>query len=307
MKRTSVLVSCAIVALAILAASVAYRSPQAAHVWGPVSNNRTQAEGGEISDTTTRAVSDRRFEVEILVNGRPLDEYYARGKSYVEAIEGAEYEVRIRNPLPFRVAVALSVDGLNTIDARRTTAWNASKWVIEPYGTINITGWQMSSERARRFYFTSERDSYGAKLGQTSNLGVIQAVIFGERRPIVVPVTPPPRPRPTYEEDGQRDNSSSAPSAGAKDESSARQKGGIAPAPADDYAATGIGRSVHNDVRWVNLELESRPEADVMIRYEYYPALVRLGIVPRSYTRPDTLRRREGATGFQDRRFSPEP
>jgi len=307
MKRTSLLVSCAMVTLAILTASVAYRSPQAAHVLGPVSNNRTPAEGGHISDTTTSTVVDRRFDVQILINGRPLDQYHARGKSYVEAIESAEYEVRIRNPLPYRVAVALSVDGLNTIDARRTTAWNASKWVIEPYGTINITGWQMSSERARRFYFTSERDSYGAKLGQVSNLGVIQAVIFRERRPVVVPVTPPPRSRPTYEEDGRRNNSSSAPSASAQDESSAKQKGGIAPLPDDDYAATGIGRSVHNDVRWINLELESRPEAEVMIRYEYYPALVRLGIVPRPYSRPDILRRREGATGFQDRRFSPEP
>jgi hypothetical protein len=256
---------------------------------------------------TRSPVFDPRFDVQILVNGRPLDEYHAHGKGYVEAIESAEYEVRIRNPLSYRVAVALSVDGLNTIDARRTTAWNASKWVIEPYGTINISGWQMSSDRARRFYFTSERDSYGAKLGQTSNLGVIQAVIFRERRPVVVPVTPPPRSFPTHEEDSRRDNSSSAPSAGARDENSAKQRGGIAPLADDDYAATGIGRSVHNDVRWVNLDLESRPEAEVMIRYEYYPALVRLGIIPRPYSRPDILRRREGATGFQDRRFSPEP
>ena len=49
-----------------------------------------------------------------------------------------------------RVAVALSVDGLNTIDARHTSPWNASKWVLEPYETITIGGWQMSSERARR-------------------------------------------------------------------------------------------------------------------------------------------------------------
>ncbi|HVQ38404.1 MAG TPA: hypothetical protein VMS31_12770 [Pyrinomonadaceae bacterium] len=306
MKKTAIFLSCAAVALAILAASVAYRPPQAARVWNPISTNRADAEGGHISDMNGQVVADRRFEVQIMVNGRPLEEYFARGKSYVEAISGAEYEVRIRNPLPFRVAVALSVDGLNTIDARRTTAWNASKWVIEPYGAINIGGWQMSSERARRFYFTSERDSYGAKLGQTSNLGVVQAVFFRERRPIPVPVTP--RPRPTYEEDGGRDKSSSAPTAGARNESLAKEKGGdIAPAPDDDYAATGIGRSVHNDVRWVNLELESRPAAEVTIRYEYYPALVRLGIVPRTYNRPDTLRRREGATGFDDRRFSPEP
>ena len=149
-------------------------------------------------------VVDSRFEVDVLVNGRSLEEYHARGKSYVEAIAGAEYEVRIRNPLPYRVAVALSVDGLNSIDARRTSAWNASKWVIEPYGTIQIGGWQMSSERARRFYFTSERDSYAAKLGQTSNLGLISAVFFREIRPIPIPITPPPRPYPRHEEDGAR-------------------------------------------------------------------------------------------------------
>jgi hypothetical protein len=308
MKRPVILLCCAGLALVIVAASVAYRPTRAARVGISASNDQTKAEAVQVSDATEPVIVDRRFEVQILVNGRPLDEYYARGKSYVEAIQGADYEVRIRNPLPFRVAVALSVDGLNTIDARRTTAWNASKWVIEPYGTINITGWQMSSERARRFYFTSERDSYGAKLGQTSNLGVVSAVFFRERRPITVPVTPPPRPRPPYEEDGRSDSSSSAPTAGSRTENSAKQKQGqIAPVPDDEYAATGIGRSVHNDVQWINLDLDSRPAAEVMIRYEYYPALVRLGIVPRASTRPDPLRRREGVTGFEDRRFSPEP
>ena len=292
----------------VIAASVTYRPTRAARVGTESSNGQTEVEAIYVSDATEQVVLDRRFEVQILVNGRPLEEYYARGKSYVEAIEGSEYEVRIRNPLPFRVAVALAVDGLNTIDARRTTAWNASKWVIEPYGTINITGWQMSSERARRFYFTSERDSYGAKLGKPSNLGMVSAVFFRERQPILVPVTPPPRPRPPYEEERRRDNSSEAPTAGNRTEDSVKQRQGqIAPVPDDDYAATGIGRSVRNDVQWINLELESRPAAEVMIRYEYYPTLVRLGIVPRTYIRPDALRRREGATGFEDRRFSPEP
>lgn len=261
----------------------------------------------QIGQTSDRVIQDRRFEVQLLVNGRPVYEYYARGRSYVEAIEGAEYEVRIRNPLPFRVAVALAVDGLNTIDARRTTAWNASKWVIEPYGTIHINGWQMSSQRARRFYFTSERDSYGAKLGQTSNLGVISAVFFRERRPIPIPITPPPRNRPLYEEDSQRDKTSRSPSTGSAADSAKQRRGEIAPVPDDEYAATGIGRSVHNDVRWVNMELESRPAGEVTIRYEYYSTLVRLGVVPRPYQRPDTLRRREGASGFEDRKFSPEP
>lgn len=249
----------------------------------------------------------REFDVAILVDGRPLYEYAARGKRYVEAHEGAEYEIQIRNPYPFRVAVALSVDGLNSIDARRTTAWNASKWVIAPYSTIHVSGWQMSSERARHFYFTTERDSYAAKLGQPANLGAISVVVFRERRYVPVPITPP---RPTYEEDGARDRrseKSKAPSASAGNESLGRAQR-QPPSPADDeYAATGIGRSVRNDVRFVNMDLDSRPVNEVNIRYEYYGALVKLGIVPDRYPRIDPLRRREGARGFEDRRFSPEP
>jgi hypothetical protein len=189
----------------------------------------------------------RNFQLEVLVNGRPLTEYYARGRTYVEALHGAEYELRVRNDSGDRVAVALSVDGLNTIDARHTSAWNASKWVIEPYQTITISGWQMSSERARRFYFTNERDSYGAKLGQTANLGVISAVFFRER-PRPVPITPPP-PYPIT-----RDKMEAPQSARRGD---------------DERAATGIGRNVQNDVRWVDMELDSRSVGEVTIKYEY--------------------------------------
>src|SRR5262245_53283628 len=69
---------------------------------------------------TTRP--ERGFELDVIVDGRPLSEYYSRGRTYVEAIQGAEYELRLRNNSADRVAVALSVDGLNTIDARHTSA-----------------------------------------------------------------------------------------------------------------------------------------------------------------------------------------
>ncbi len=245
----------------------------------------------------------RPFEVQVLVNGVPQNEYPARGRTYVEAIRGAEYELRIRNPLPVRVAVALSVDGLNSIDARRTSSWGASKWVIGPYQTIHISGWQMSSDRARRFYFTNEGDSYAAKLGQTGNLGVIAAVFYRERARAVVPVTPPPYKRVPSEKEGASDESARLPSTQAH---KPQARGSVSPAP-EDYAATGIGRSVRHDVRWVTMDLEPRPAGEVTIRYEYHEALVRLGIRPKRYVEPDPLRRRESSRGFEDRRFSPEP
>jgi len=204
-------------------------------------------------DRITKRMPYPRFELEVLVDGRPLAEYRSRGRTYVEALRGAEYELRLRNSSPDRVAVALSVDGLNTIDAQQTSAWNASKWVIEPYQTITITGWQMSSERARRFYFTTERDSYAAKLGRQSDLGLISAVFFRERNRPVTILRPSDAPRPS-------DSASAIGNA---------QPQLRAEASRDSQAATGIGRSVRNDVREIDMDLESRPAAEVTVRYEY--------------------------------------
>src|SRR5687768_15777905 len=203
-----------------------------------------------------RPVVYPRFEVDVMVHGRPLSEFQNRGRTYIEAFQGEEYEIRLRNRSGDWVAVALSVDGLNTIDASRTSAWNGSKWVIEPYQTITISGWQMDSDHARRFYFTTERDSYAAKLGQRSNLGMISAVFYRERRR-VAPITPPRTfPHPIYRDEAQS-SSAEAPATG-----SANSR------PRKD-AATGIGRSIHHDVRYVDMELESRPAAEITLHYDY--------------------------------------
>jgi hypothetical protein len=201
------------------------------------------------------------FELEVLVNGRPLSEFHGRAGTYVEALRGEEYELRLRNSSPDRVAVALSVDGLNTIDAQQTSAWNASKWVIEPYQTITIEGWQMSSERARRFYFTNERDSYATKLGRRGNPGVITATFFRQRNrpaPIIRP-----RPYPSTDSSQSMGTGDAAPEAKSSASRDSR------PARRESEAATGIGRSVRNDVEWVDMELDSRPVAELTVRYEY--------------------------------------
>lgn len=244
--------------------------------------------------------------VEILVGGAPVARYVHAGRWYVEALKGREYAIRVRNPYPVRVAVALSVDGLNTIDARETTAGHASKWVIEPYQSVTISGWQTSASEARRFEFTTEDKSYGQALGRTSNLGIISAVFFRERQ--AAPVLDSRR------EDSRSRQAPSAPSAPAASAGAAAPQSAAdsasnsessRAAKAEEYAATGMGRRTGHAVTRVRLDLESAPAQTVDIRYEFRPQLVRLGILPAD--RPaDPLDRRERARGF-DQGFSPVP
>ena len=230
--------------------------------------------------------------VEILVDGAPQPRYAHDGRWYVEALKGREYAIRLRNPYAVRVAVALSVDGLNTIDSRDTTAADARKWVLDPYQTVTISGWQTSLTEARRFEFTTEARSYAQALGKPANLGVIAAVFFKERVPTIIPQT--------SNEDARRQ---AAPPRSSAQEAPSAAAGGRR--DADEYAATGMGRRTGHAVAQVWLDLEEAPVQAVNIRYEFHPQLVRLGILPPTPT-ADPLQRRERARGFEPG-FCPEP
>lgn len=234
------------------------------------------------------------FRMDILVHGKPVQEYCLNRITYVEALERKEYAIRLTNPLPVRVAVALSVDGLNSIDAKHTDAWTARKWVLEPYETITIQGWQTGLGDARRFFFTSEANSYGAWLGKTTNLGVIGAVFFREKDRHEV-----------YSElrSAEPEAGVPAPAAASAAANSARRE----KASKDEYAATGIGDRFTHRVERVYLDLESRPCASVSIRYEFRPVLVRLGVLPQPRPVIDPLKRRGHAHAFEDMGFCPAP
>ena len=231
--------------------------------------------------------------VEVVVDGRALPEYRGYGTRYVEALKGKEYAIRLHNPFDVRVAVALSVDGLSTIDARHTTAAAARKWVIGPHETITISGWQTSMAQARRFFFTTEDGSYAQRLGQPENQGVISAVFFKERAPVrIVPLA-----QDNAADGAPRQRSVPAGAAGKAESQAARA--------AEEYAATGIGERTDHAVEIVHLDLEASPAATVAIRYEYRSQLVRLGILPDNPGAADPLSRRQNAHGF-DKGFCPD-
>lgn len=222
--------------------------------------------------------------MEIIVDGKPLPEYAANGTTYVEALKVREHAVRLSNRTGERMAVALAVDGLNAIDARHTTSTQGRKWIVGPWDTITLSGWQTSSDTARRFVFTSEPGSYGAWLGRIDDLGVISAAFFREAR------RPDPINAPT----------TSAPPASL---------GGVARSarsaePKDDRAATGIGEEMDHRVVLVEFDEQDTPAATISLRYEFRDALARLGVIPAG---AKALDRRERAQGFAEPGFAPDP
>ncbi|MCL4839720.1 MAG: hypothetical protein KJ058_17355 [Thermoanaerobaculia bacterium] len=204
------------------------------------------------------AARQQGFGLELLVDGAPLPEIHGRGAVYVEALPGREYALRLTNPLPRRVAVALAVDGLNTIDARHSDARSARKWVLPPYGTVQIDGWQVSGHEAG--FFVEKELPPPARVDD----GIARREKSGAAAPL-----------------------RAAPGPAAAAESSSLS---------DEHAATGIGRETEHRVRRVRLDLEERPAAVVRLRYEYRPQLVELGLLPAARPRP--LDRRERARGF---------
>ncbi len=293
--------------------------------------------GTGVGPTEAVAAGANGVRMEIIVDGRVAREYDGRRKTYIQAYKGKEYAIRLSNDTPGRVAVALSVDGLNTIDAKHTTAREATKWVLGPWEQVTITGWQVGPDHARQFVFTSEESSYGAWLGETRNLGNISAVFYGEQTPCCDDPAPytsgdtwdwdgalgdsggtPRRQSPRSSEPRGRDRGEeSAPLAEA--EAPAERSGGSASsrssagADADDSgywsedrsrrekkserAATGTGRRTRHSVEWVAFDLDPNPIATTSLRYGFRDELVELGILPRP-RRDTSLSRRESGSGF---------
>ena len=117
--------------------------------------------------------------------------------TYLQVDKDEEYSLVINNPLPVRVAVAVTIDGLNVIDGRRTTPAKAEKWLIGPYSSFTLRGWQTDRSSLRRFVFTDKSESYAKWKGGRDNkpyirnLGVIGVAYFWNSAELKAALRPP--------------------------------------------------------------------------------------------------------------------
>ena len=119
--------------------------------------------------------------VDILVNGNSTAKYYKDGKVYVEAKDGSEYEILIKNNGFNKVLAVSSVDGLNVLNGEPSGEVD-SGYIINGYNSYRIKGFRYSDEKVGAFKFSKKENSYASSksVELTINCGVIGVRIYNE-------------------------------------------------------------------------------------------------------------------------------
>jgi hypothetical protein len=222
------------------------------------------------ADAASTRFRGYRFESRVISNGySSFPEIGKNGKPCLQVQEGDEYSIVVTNPLPVRMAVAVSIDGLNSIDGKRTSPDNARKWIIEARGSLTLRGWQTDRSSLRRFVFTGQDESYaqwkGEKDGKkyTRNLGVIGVAYFWNRAELEAALHPPIPFAQKFEE-CERDKSLAGAPASRSSADEMEQK--------KSKAGTGMGQKETNTVIDVEFKYDTGMYriADVLtIYYEF--------------------------------------
>ena len=127
------------------------------------------------------------YEIEVLVNGKPLKEFIHDSKVYVEGRKGTTFSLRLRNSSGQRKLFTPSIDGLSVMNGSEAS-FSSSGYIVKPYSAVTIDGWRMSDVEVAQFYFSAPNDSYRKRMEKGNNLGVIGCVVFSEKekRPMFI-------------------------------------------------------------------------------------------------------------------------
>jgi hypothetical protein len=151
------------------------------------------APGRELSRQDLAAAAERRqrdeapvtvaatpYRLRLYVNGQLAPVRQGSGNLWVGLKPGDRYEVELLNMTDRRVAVALHIDGLNTVYAKPELPSDGLKWVLEPRTSARIRGWQTDGNTLKEFLVVGLPDSVAARQQFTEQVGLITASFYPE-------------------------------------------------------------------------------------------------------------------------------
>lgn len=128
------------------------------------------------------------FDLQVLVNGKPVKEYSHNGHLYVEGREDVNFSLKFHNNSKERVLIVPSIDGLSVLDGERATP-ESDGYIIDGKSSYIVKGWRTSMDEVREFVFKLKGDSFAEKTNKgTANCGVIGCLVFSEKEKIKLPV-----------------------------------------------------------------------------------------------------------------------
>lgn len=127
------------------------------------------------------------FDLNITVNGNRCKQYNHQGKTFIEAKEGSEYVIEVKNNYWKRVLAVGSVDGLNVLTGK-TAHESDSGYIVGSYSSEKIKGFRFSDDEWALFKFgykfNGKTYAQSKEDGSEKNCGVIGLRFFYEKEPV---------------------------------------------------------------------------------------------------------------------------
>ncbi len=126
-------------------------------------------------------------ELGVLVHGRKTDTYSHEGKTFVEAKEGTQYHLHVRNPHQHRVKVVLSVDGINIVSGEPATGEpEETGYILDAGESQTFKGYRLDDASVAAFKFTKAEGGYAqAEKSLKGTTGVIGCKVWKEKVPVM--------------------------------------------------------------------------------------------------------------------------
>jgi hypothetical protein len=129
------------------------------------------------------------FDINIIVNGNRCKLYTHQGKNYVQANQGSEYVIEIKNNYYKRILSVISVDGLNVLSGKKASE-NDTGYIIDSYHSEKIKGFRFSDDEWAMFKFgykfNGKTYAQSKNDGSEINCGIFGIRLFYEQEPMVI-------------------------------------------------------------------------------------------------------------------------
>lgn len=119
------------------------------------------------------------IDVDILVNGKPIKQYTHESKIFIEAKEGTEYEINIKNNNYSQIECVVGVDGLDVITGDAATE-KSTGYIIDSRSKLKLKGYRISDDQVSAFKFCKSCESYAQTKTIAAQNGVITITCYNK-------------------------------------------------------------------------------------------------------------------------------